>query len=1405
MQITNKFQISNFKFQVSSSRGIALVAVLAILTVLAILAASFTVFSKMESDIATNIIRGMEANSIAKSGVEHVKTLLWYDSLNYKNPGDSYKDIWSETFTGKLQKKKPEVDVDLISNNGLKKRGKDGIWIPVHNKNNELIGRYAVAIEDECSKINLNVASMVPPLKPNEGLSTRELILSDGKSSGVPISQKAAIKILKEKYGPNRVPGAAGDDNENNNVCMGDGLDNDSDGLIDELDEGINELEEYVPHHPFGDDKSFQFMSEIGKIISPEGKISTKQLATLRHYASLNSKDESLRWDKPTLSWKKKSSLNVGDTREMFKQLKTANEKYLFEQDSKKLRALAANLVDYRDENHVLSTMSSEYGVEAICFNEILANEGSKNISVSHIDPKYLLDKEDRVHCLAFNYSFRDYRWSQPSGMSDNDGVNSTNIAEREVYNKYWGFAPYYKPGPNEMKYYPGKKRLKMQIAAQPRKKPGGFRCDEKSKYNTEGVFTDFKDLLRKRGKGGVKGNGDYARIEWPDDIWKGSYLVAMEIPAKDQVNNENKNSGWENKPVNTKSKKKAFYISENDEEWLYLEDVTQADYQKFLDGIYSTVQLRSWTYDKSFYAEFPEMSTWFIFQKLRPNTYYKTYIIESSLDLPNLYPNQGPTKGHKKMAVDLDVDGNVRSYNSQKIKNMKYRYKDGKAMQTDKLGCIDIYLTSSKDCNPDARNRVSTVSFMRPDIIELINISSRPISLRGWSLVANTGTLAYDIGKINSAIYYERKGRGKFNDKAPVIKPNEYFYICNNKEIFDLEYGSPKNGSYGATASEQMPLHEMDDESAWGIKFLIKKVQYIPSGGVGGVNKTIITCGNENWEPDLFRGETAEFQIRKKTKEPKNGDNATPNGIRKTITSNTKDSLIFDTINLSSDRGSGDEPGDYVMIVGLPRVGGFVSLTLKNEYDQVAGRLIQYGDPKKDVKRDWEKYINWSAEKFDPTHFTWIENNEPTFGGTVLKARNKCLPKGKNVAMAHIKNGSFASVGEIKNVRKKENWENIGDAKNKGDTIKTIQAVADFFTSSGMRLDAEDEDAHLSGWKPAFGKSAFADTKGLTDISATWKKDMWKDQTLSILSGKNRGESFSIVGNNKNRLKIAGLSVPGRKRFYVGGDNEYSVGPGFSSPLYYCYENAEPAEWEWKNKRIPKGNYKLYIAGLNDGIRTSEFLEENHNSRLNIYLFNYKKKKYDLIAERKKYGKNDMLFAGNVLPEHISDTGGIKLKIVPSDLRGKYSSGFAWFDYAYLTPLPVYGRININTASKRVLMALNKIDKTLANNIFLGKNSSGKNVLKPYNSISDILYVKGITPDIFAGIANLITARSDQFNVYVLAERIKDVNQDGKFEEGIDEILATSKLRTLIDRSGLTLKKTVKNGKIKVIQTESF
>jgi len=123
---------------------------------------------------------------------------------------------------------------------------------------------------------------------------------------------------------------------------------------------------------------------------------------------------------------------------------------------------------------------------------------------------------------------------------------------------------------------------------------------------------------------------------------------------------------------------------------------------------------------------------------------------------------------------------------------------------------------------------------------------------------------------------------------------------------------------------------------------------------------------------------------------------------------------------------------------------------------------------------------------------------------------------------------------------------------------------------------------------------------------------------------------------------------------------------------------------------------------------------------------------------------------------EHISPAHGIKIKITSHNTDNAKSSGFAWFDYAYLTPGTVNGKININTASVRVLSALNSVSPKLANNIFNGVDNNGHKKLKPYKNIADVLDVNGITPEIFGKICSLITTRSDQFRILVVAESFK-------------------------------------------------
>ena len=153
-------------------------------------------------------------------------------------------------------------------------------------------------------------------------------------------------------------------------------------------------------------------------------------------------------------------------------------------------------------------------------------------------------------------------------------------------------------------------------------------------------------------------------------------------------------------------------------------------------------------------------------------------------------------------------------------------------------------------------------------------------------------------------------------------------------------------------------------------------------------------------------------------------------------------------------------------------------------------------------------------------------------------------------------------------------------------------------------------ENANIKGWHPAFGESELNSSDGVTLKGAKWEADIWVDQSVSILSGKNRGEVFKINGNTANKATVAGRSVPNRKQFSIRRGDKFSIGPGYATSLFYTRKDTQPGIWEWKNKGIPKGNYDLTLFGLNDSIKTTEFLEENHNAALNVYIFNFQDKR---------------------------------------------------------------------------------------------------------------------------------------------------------------------------------------------------
>jgi len=189
-------------------RGVALVAVLSVLVVLALLAASLAVLMQIEAASARTHIGESQLYLLLDSSLAHAKSLI-YATQATADGQPIPQDLLLERFAA---------------------HGPDAAapWINVYDQRNMLCGRYSLTVEDEGAKVNLNSAFLLAPSQ-GSGWTPGELNLS--LALGVP--PRCAESLVAYRYGRNNVPGARGDDDENNIFLMTDGIDNDADGVVD--------------------------------------------------------------------------------------------------------------------------------------------------------------------------------------------------------------------------------------------------------------------------------------------------------------------------------------------------------------------------------------------------------------------------------------------------------------------------------------------------------------------------------------------------------------------------------------------------------------------------------------------------------------------------------------------------------------------------------------------------------------------------------------------------------------------------------------------------------------------------------------------------------------------------------------------------------------------------------------------------------------------------------------------------------------------------------------------------------------------------------------------------------------------------------------------------------------------
>lgn len=1345
LRITHRLRRS---CQTDRPQGVALVAVLAVLTTLAVLAGVFATYMHLEQRISSVSREQMQADLLAQSALEHVFSLLRHDA-NTTPAWDDYSQPWSRTF-------QPNTPESATAPDG---------WVYVRCANGITYGRYRVSIEDEAGKININAATALDESMQNEGVGTFEIMLYGEGNRGLPIPLTVARDILRYRYGRDLRPGQANvDDNHNAMLFQFDRIDNNADGRVDEPGEGIDEPQEYNPHNPAWDDRVFSSVRDLS-YATPRGEyITPRALRELSRVATVASRSQDVYWDERTGSWQPQVNMNVADNRQLLRVLRRANSERPFEPSSRNLRIMAANLIDYRDENHALSTVGNEYGVEAVCFNEIMANDGSYSLEGEGTNPGYL-DRYTFVHRFGiwYNEQSGSYRYGYPiEYKSPRRGSVTVRIDGR---NQTYPFSADVRLGRHMIRQFP------------------------------HFSYNDFQRILTDLGG-------------WVPDMWKNVWL---HLRYGDRAQHEL------HLPIHSNTRDFTLTVG--------LSSI--AEYSNLVEAVDAPICsariLSAWRQNASTWCMFPETSDFWAYPTQtdpsfrRPaDHYYYVQIGEQSFGgtfHASGYPFGGQRISWKGYNVNMDVNGDPRRYSEtrmvelraedlrgtsmtmphglDRIDMLRWNYKDGEPVRA-RNGFIHVLLSSTRDTgyanglgrtsdSAAAASKVSSdvIYIMRPDIIELINISDTPISMRNWRVVINTGSYADQVAVIDSATQYNRARGGFYDNPNPSIPAGGYFYLTNNRRIFDMEYGGSKTGVWGDSPDEQYGCFELLDD-LWGVRYKITRV----SG-----NRLYVE--GANWRPGQMVGEMMEIHSPNVYPD-RNG----PTGIRKSVWRSGPNWL--DAQNYISWPFDGVSAGDDVVILGMPRQGGFLSMTMKNEYNQIVARTVEYGSVE-------EGELNHSTEKFDPTHYTWIKTTPPTFGGTEARARNRTQPHSP-LNRPYVKNSYYASIGEIQQVRTAQDWENIGADSRGALATRVLRSVDHYFTVSGVRLDAEEPGAHISGWQKAFGTIRSVTPTVLTSADVAWEPGIWEGQRLRMMSGESQGRIFAVGGNARQSLTVEGYSIPGDAHLRAQPGDVFSVGPGYMTPMFYTRRSGDRGEWEWKNKGILPGTYGLYIFGLNDSIDTTEFLEENYNAEFDVEVWNFQTREYESMpvaapdgapsAADDVYGmtrsgrrfqcdKSDGFYCGQVYPQHISSEGGIRVRLTPHNVGGVRNSGFAWFDYAYLAPAPTIGKINLNTAPPRVLSALQGITPRLAHDIAQGINNEGQRVLKPYRYPSDILSVRGMTPDIYRRIGNLITTRSDQFRVVIDAETFHDISGDGIFREDLGDTKgAIIRREVVIDRS---------------------
>lgn len=327
--------------KLEKNKGDVIILVIVILLLIFLFTSSMLILFNLWAKTANKILYGKEAKRFTKIGIENAIWEIDRDDRGY----DSFFDRWRKEFEG------DELD---LNEDGVN----DSKWFYVKDKNGNIIGRYAVLVEDESGKININASGNLNG-SFNEGHSVFEMNIFEKV-----LGKFLSLQIVNFRYGEDEKPGKANfDDDLDSFSDPFDKVDNNGNRWRDEPYEGIDEDDEFYFVKPRGDDRPYFSPSEI-KMVPGMGE---KNYQKIKNHITCFSYDKDL-----NKFGQNRININTADFETLFSLFK------ILGYPEKQATQISLNIIDYRDKDSIPSIKEINgkkiIGVEDIPYlNEIEA------------------------------------------------------------------------------------------------------------------------------------------------------------------------------------------------------------------------------------------------------------------------------------------------------------------------------------------------------------------------------------------------------------------------------------------------------------------------------------------------------------------------------------------------------------------------------------------------------------------------------------------------------------------------------------------------------------------------------------------------------------------------------------------------------------------------------------------------------------------------------------------------------------------------------------------------------------------------------------------------------------------------------------------------------------------------